>query len=258
VDPNHTPKLRAVWGTTATDVWTAGESFNGIYTALFHSFGQQNYFNSVELEMDETINALAGLTSSDVLFVGDLGTIYHLDGVMWAPMVSGTVYNLEGVWRSPDGETAFVVGEQGSLLYQVGRLPTPDGGACAEPVDAYCDDSVWGSNAGRADTMSSYGCAGRNDTGGEVFYRFLSAVDGQVTLTLTPKAGDLDLIVLAGDTDGTCDTATCVTASQNTGDDTQEIIADLPVEQGQIYYLVVDGYDGAVAGFHLLVDCTRQ
>jgi hypothetical protein len=56
--------------------------------------------------------------------------------------------------------------------------------------------------------------------------------------------------------DGRCDVAQCVGASQQSGTALEEVT--FAATQGATYYLVVDGYDGAVSGYSLEIDCAKQ
>jgi hypothetical protein len=57
--------------------------------------------------------------------------------------------------------------------------------------------------------------------------------------------------------DGTCDTAQCVAVSQAEGSGAVEEVT-LDVTQGEVCYLVVDGYAGALAGYTIEVACDKQ
>ncbi len=98
-------------------------------------------------------------------------------------------------------------------------------------------------------TYDSWGCFPDPLTGPEVIYEYIPSTTGIATFTLSGLSADLDLIVLAG----SCEPASCVTSS-NVGGLTDEVVV-LSVTAGQPYYLVVDGWAGAVSDFDLEVDC---
>ena len=80
--------------------------------------------------------------------------------------------------------------------------------------------------------------------GSEVYYRFESPVEGPVTVNMTPRLGDLDLIITGSATDGGCDpTGQCLALSQTTGSGQESITFD--AVRGQTYYLIVDAPSGS-------------
>jgi len=126
-------------------------------------------------------------------------------------------------------------------------------GTCEElestPVS--CDTATAGNNGDGSAAIGSYGCTSWTESGPEVIYAFTATAteDVDVYFNQDPAAGgvaltgDLDLFVMGSPFD--------VNACLFSGDTRLTIAA----EAGQTYYIVVDGYNGAVSDFVLAIDC---
>jgi len=88
-------------------------------------------------------------------------------------------------------------------------------------------------------------------TGPELAYIFEPTQDGEYTLTLTGLTDDLDLIVLDGDD---CDAASCLDASWNVSTSDEEVV--LQAASGDLFRVIVDGWDGSVSDFLLELSCS--
>jgi hypothetical protein len=139
--PIDSASLKAVWGSSASDVYAAGAK--GV---ILHSTGDGLW----SLQASGTtadLNGLWGNGSADVYAVGAQGTILHSrgDGV-WTPEPSGTLKILRRVWGSSGGDV-YAVGDDWTILHSNG------GGAwSAVPACLALNDpannifySVWGS-----------------------------------------------------------------------------------------------------------------
>jgi hypothetical protein len=246
-----TTSLAGVWGTSATNVFAAGGAglllhFDGAVWAPMTSGASTD------------LVAVWGTAADDVYALGLGGAILRYDGASWAPMSSGTAAALHGGWSGAAGDS-FAVGDGGTLLLRGGALPTAAGGDCPRPIPLYCGSPAAsvGDTTHRAAAFTSYGCAGRADTGPEAFYRLDSPITGHVTARLAPHAADLDLVVVGADQAGGCDPASrCLAASQNGGTGLEEVT--FPVTAGHTYYLIVDGYAGAASGYQLDLACLAE
>lgn len=125
--------------------------------------------------------------------------------------------------------------------------------ACADPgctpdIEITCDQyDDWSNDGpGSTDVIDSWPCSSWDESGPEYAYRFLPDRSGTAVVTLSGLSADLDLAVLDG-TGAPCDPAACL----GIGD----IGASIPVSAGDVYTLVVDGYQGAVSDYRLTVDC---
>jgi hypothetical protein len=253
------PDLSAVWGSARGDVFTVGD-----LGVILHYDGTA--WAPMESGTTEQLIDVWGTSGSNVFAVGDMGTILHFDGGAWRPMDShGTEY-LESVHGTPAGDI-FVTSYAGDVL-RLSNMPTPYGGGCAAPIPLYCTQALapyYGSNdAGRTALFDAYGalvsCPGaRPTTGRETFYRLDCPVAGTVTVRLTPAAADLDLIVLGeneADPRHGCDPTHCVAASHTPGLAMEEVT--FAAMRDTRYFVVVDGYDGAVSGYTLEILCAKQ
>lgn len=100
--------LKAVWGTSAADVFAVGE--NG---AILHFDGAT--LSAMTSPTTETLVDVYGNTSTDVFAVGLSGTILHYDGAEWKIQPSGVIDGLFGIWTST--AEAFAVGDAGRILH---------------------------------------------------------------------------------------------------------------------------------------------
>ena len=104
------------------------------------------------------------------------------------------------------------------------------------------------------DDVSLYGCDGNiynvENNGPEVVHYFTTTEAGPVTISLTDLDDNLELFLLRE-----CDRGECVEFSQNSGTSDETISVFL---QPGTYYVVVDGYNGAVSDYTLEVDCTSS
>jgi len=131
------------------------------------------------------------------------------------------------------------------------------GGVCEPPckpafvdyakMTCPADDDSWNpESAGSHDRVERYACNNYTYDGPEYVYTYVAEDTGPVTVTVTDDTEDLDIIVLEDEGLG-CNPASCV----NWGfeDVTFEATA------GTTYYLVVDGWLGAVADYDLVFSC---
>jgi hypothetical protein len=102
------------------------------------------------------------------------------------------------------------------------------------------------------DVIGQYGCTPSNESGNEMAYSFVSAINGEVTVVADGLTSDLDLFVLQ-DQGGGCDPNTCVDFSTNGGMNAESVT--FPVVSGNTYYVVVDGWNNNVGPFELNVAC---
>lgn len=114
---------------------------------------------------------------------------------------------------------------------------------CTPIADISCNTSTPGTTVGEPAFNDVYPCAGWNAAGPEAVYRFVPAADGQVEISLTDIAVDLDLYLL----EGQCLPAHCVAF----GDDALTFTAT----GGTEYFVLVDGEDVAGGSFVLHVAC---
>jgi hypothetical protein len=103
------PALRAIWGSSANDVFAAGES-----GAILHSTGAS--WSAMASDTSQWLNALWGSSENDVFAVGENGTIVHYNGTIWSTMESGVYETLRGVYGdAPDN--VYAVGDNAVVLH---------------------------------------------------------------------------------------------------------------------------------------------
>lgn len=115
---------------------------------------------------------------------------------------------------------------------------------CTASQAVSCDDVISGTNVGGTSLFDA-ACSPWATTGPEIVYSFTPAVDDLLILELTEGGDTLDhdLGVMGNYcTDGAC------MGYGDTG-------ANIEVEAGKTYYIVVDGYDGSAGPFTLNVRC---
>ena len=112
---------------------------------------------------------------------------------------------------------------------------------CSNAITLQCNTSVAGDNTNSINNVELYSCVSWNEAGGEDVY--VLELDDLYTLNIviSDMTADLDVFLLVD-----CDEALC-TAYGNT-----TITGDFGPGT---YYVVVDGYNGAVSPYTLSVDC---
>jgi len=118
---------------------------------------------------------------------------------------------------------------------------------CEPDWDLACGESdSWGNYySGSTDQIEEYTCATWSYTGPEYAYSFVSPVSKSITVTLTDETAATDIMVLAGG--DLCDPEECIAY------DFDEVTFD--AEAGTLYYLVVDGWNGAEGTYTITVEC---
>ena len=121
---------------------------------------------------------------------------------------------------------------------------------CEDALPISCDQPINHTNALGTDNVSLYSCGqvtNVENNGPEVVHFFTLAESSVVDITLSHLSADLELFLLKS-----CDRGECLKYSQNSGNSQEQISAYL---EAGIYYIVVDGYNGAVSHYNLLVEC---
>ena len=110
-------------------------------------------------------------------------------------------------------------------------------------LDCGDSDSWNNGNPGSTDHIDTYSCTGWDESGPEYAYEFTPSASNQVAVSLNNLSADLDLFVLAPE----CNATDCLVHD--------DLIASFDAAAGQTYYIVVDGYEGAVGDYTISVDC---
>lgn len=144
------------------------------------------------------------------------------------------------------GQTYYIVvdGYQGAVSDYTISLDCLDGGCVPDmTLDCGGGDSWNNGGLGSTDLIDSYSCTSWNESGPEYAYAFVPSVSGQVDVSLSNLGADLDLFIVAPG----CNPTNCLTHGDTT--------ASFNAIAGQLYYVVVDGYQGAVSDYTINVSC---
>jgi hypothetical protein len=115
VDSQSTVTLRAVWGSSASDVWSVGD-----FGTIRHLTPADTRWQPIASPTTARLRALWGSGPNDIWVVGDVGTILHWDGSTFeastAQLPIGTKPDLWGVWGSGPNDV-WIVGDGIALHY---------------------------------------------------------------------------------------------------------------------------------------------
>lgn len=114
---------------------------------------------------------------------------------------------------------------------------------CSSAIWTGCNVVLTGDNSGGPNNVDYYSCSSWLEDGPEVVYQLLVPFDGiNLTATIGDLSQDLDIFLLP-----VCNEGSCITYGHYTFNIT------LPAGT---YFLVVDGYHGAVSSYTLTIECT--
>lgn len=177
-------------------------------------------------------------TNHAVVIVG-----YDEAGGYWIVRNSwGATWDGDGYFKVGYGECRI----EGSPYYVV-ENPVSSG-ICSPTFSLSCGAGTTWNNSyfGSTDAINSYACIDWNESGPEYAYTFISSTTVTVTVSLSNMTADLDIFVLRNPS-GTCDADNCLAY----GDATVSFTATTYTT----YYLVVDGYNGAIGDYTIQVSC---
>ncbi|MCA9614229.1 MAG: DUF4215 domain-containing protein, partial [Myxococcales bacterium] len=129
---------------------------------------------------------------------------------------------------------------------------------CVAAAAIPCNGTVSGSLSGAmaTDDFDSWECFSLSSYGGpELVYSFVPDGTGLVEVTLTGLTADADLMVMRA-VSGRCAAdaaAACIPSATSTRAGTADERVEFTATAGQTYFIVVDGYNGAVTNFTLRV-----
>ena len=121
--------------------------------------------------------------------------------------------------------------------------PSPVGEVFEAPIVVSLNYSGSLDNTGFADNYEIYNCIKFPETGHDVVYSFTLGAPGTLQVSLTNLAADLDLALCDAPSAGSC-----VGKSSNPGTSDEQITYPAAANT---YYLVVDGYNGAMSLYDL-------
>jgi hypothetical protein len=136
--------INALWFDGDEVVTVGGAASINQWSAM----GWHEYSPYHALARDE-LNAVHGVSRSNVLSVGGKGAILHFDGKSWKPEASTTTKDLRSVWAR-EADDVWAVGENGAILHrdskrwthlEASRNPAPN--ADLRAVWASAPDDAW-------------------------------------------------------------------------------------------------------------------
>jgi hypothetical protein len=271
----------AVWGSAANDISVVGSSgviirWNGTaWSTMTSPTGADLY-------------SIYGTGPSDIYATGRTGSIVHWDGYAWSRMDSGTVEDIYSVWAS----TYVFAGGASSYVYRRVRNCAATETSCSDGADNDCDGRIDcsdtdcsadatclagglcyngstaittlacgtatpGTTVGGPSKMKAYACDDWFELGREMVYKVSRPTAGTIDLTLAGMSDDLDLVVLDPSTaSGACEpTYPGCRASRSVGGLGTEPISITGATGGQVFYVIVEGYNSNAGTFTLNVNC---
>jgi hypothetical protein len=175
------------------------------------------------------VQAMADLNAGDVFAIGD-GDLWSNDDWDGDSVPSIFEYN------NPElAHNVFAFGQVCSA------------GVCipARSLSCGASDSWNNGGPGSTDQIDTYSCSSWDESGPEYAYTFVPNVSGQVDVVLSGMTADLDIFVLHNG--GGCYADNCIAYGNS--------VATFDAVAGETYYLVVDGYYGAVSDYTIDVTC---
>ncbi|WP_173021542.1 Kazal-type serine protease inhibitor domain-containing protein [Lewinella sp. W8] len=176
--------------------------------------------------------------------------------VLGASTTSNTQTNNEGIVLedAPNGTYYIVVDQQHPGPGGNYRLEISCGYLdCSDRVPLSCGVPYNGNNAGGNDDVSTYTIGNTlnvENNGPEIIHTFTTTESGPVNILLSGLSANLELFLLSE-----CDRGSGLAYSQNPGTQAEQISKVLPAGT---YFVVVDGYNGAISDYTLTVDCSSD
>jgi PKD repeat protein/uncharacterized protein (DUF2141 family) len=193
-----------------------------------------------------------GLDMDIFLLTGDCNNYQ----VLGASTTSNTRTNNEGIVLedAPNGTYYIVVDQQHPGPGGNYRLEVSCGYLdCSDRVALNCGVPYSGTNAGGNDDVSAYTIGNTlnvENNGPEIIHTFTTTESGPVNILLSGLTANLELFLLSE-----CNRGSGLAYSQNPGTEAEQISRVLPAGT---YFVVVDGYNGAISDYTLTVDCSSD
>jgi len=128
---------------------------------------------------------------------------------------------------------------------------TAGGNSCNNPIELACGSNINGSNNTGNYNYTTYPFQyGSGMTGPEAYHRLSIAYPVLVTINMTGLTQDLDLYLHS-----TCSNSNGLAYSYNPGNASEQITINLTPGT---YYIIVDGYAGAISNYSLSVSCVQS
>ena len=192
---------------------------------------------------------------AEVAFEAVVGTTYYFVVDGWAGAEGSFIITLN---CPPDVETLC---EDGDDNDQDGAKDCEDADcafsdACADdcnaqlfPFEVGCgfEEDYYNYSFLSSDKADTYACSEDPMTGNEYVYNFTASYDAAVTVTLSQETAQTDILVVEDEADMGCLTTNCIEHDPAT--------VEFDAVEGELYYLVVDGFDDAQGSYHIAVTC---
>lgn len=137
--------LRDIWGTSASNIYVAGDGF------VLHYDGVA--WTSVLPTMpNDSLRSVWGSGPSDVYVAGYYGTVLHYDGTSWAPATGAPSTNLGQLWGTGPKDV-FLTADNGFLYHFDGEHWSPVDSGASGSINAIAgsgDTTVYFDQAGGA------------------------------------------------------------------------------------------------------------
>ncbi|MBX3212208.1 MAG: hypothetical protein KF850_09260 [Labilithrix sp.] len=154
--------LRAVWGSSSTDVWVLQATTGAPGALAFDKCSRSEgwvpegpklavAFGERSASIGFNLWAIWGSSPRDIWMIGERGRIFHSDGfwggmVQWSQVNSNTYADLRGVWGTA-ADDVWVVGDRGTIRH---FTPDPAGQlrwAASDADTTHALHAVWASSA---------------------------------------------------------------------------------------------------------------
>lgn len=272
VGPSAGSGFPSVWGSGPNDVYI-GDAF-GSYK---HFDGST--WTASGLDSNNAVSALWGTGPADVYAFLQY-EVRHFDGFSWSRQLQPTLTSVTSAWGY---NSVFAVGGGAPPIlrrpraclglelcnnkldddcdglvdcsdpYCQGLNSCTSGGLCQGWTPVACGATVNDSTLSGQNVLDSYGCDAWLEHGRERIYKLQPTTSGMASVSMTSPGKDLDLVVLSALPNGSCEPRTtgCLGASSTTVAES----VSFPVQGGEAYYIVVDGFGTDAGAFTFTVTC---
>lgn len=139
------PPIRALWGSSASDVWAVGPDGYTRHTDGTLADGGLPAWTVFDSRSNADLWSVWGESANSVWAVGNVGTIRHFvsGSTAWEPVTSPTKNTLRSIWGTSDSDV-WAVGEFGTIVHYDGTDWTASTAVLPEGTKPHLS-GVWGS-----------------------------------------------------------------------------------------------------------------
>jgi cysteine-rich repeat protein len=258
MDSGTTNNLYSIWGINSNNIYAGG--INGV---LVHYDGIS--WKTIDSGTNSTIDTIFAIDPNNLYIGTSTGMVLHYNGTGWGYMRPHDYSDISVILSIWVDEKNIFLGTTNNLWHMDPRaLSKLEGGVCEEPVTLYCNnEKIWGDTSYGKITLDGSGnplfdsyCSSDDNSGKENFFRLDNPVTGDITITVNPYEGNINLIVLSEDASNVgCDAGSCIEFSTQDSTNIKEVTFE--GEQGKTYYIVVDSKSGENSSYSIQVDCDK-